>query len=373
MSSLSVTTIVGPGDLPDGWDVATRRWAADLGLPLEIRESEDARGLVARLQTAPAHADAVLLSAGTCADNGEVAAAVREARDRQHTPVVHVDVDPVPHPLGPVREACTRAVHGRGRRSFQWALRHVVARHRRPPTEVAYGSHPAQVGDLRLPDGGGRHPVAVLVHGGFWLDPWERDLMDGLAVDLVDRGWATWNVEYRRHGPTGGGYPASFEDVAAATAHLDVLARDHPIDPTRTRLVGHSAGATMAVWATVRRRDDGGPVPERLVLLAGVLDLEAAARDDLGLGAVRRLLADAEDHTRASPVERVPTGATTLLVHGTDDQHVPPGHSDRYAARARTAGDDVEHVTVDGADHFAVLDPSSPAWTAVVDRLDPPA
>lgn len=371
MSGLSVTTIVGPADLPDGWDVAARRWAADLEVVLEIHATDDAPGLAARLRTAAAHADAVLLSVGTCADDGEVAAAVRELRNEQRTPVVHVDARPVPHPIGPVRQACSRAVHGRGRRSFQWALRHVVAGHRRPPTEVAYGPHPAQVGDLRLPDGGGRHPVAVLVHGGFWLDPWERDLMDGLAVDLTDRGWATWNVEYRRHGPTGGGYPTSFEDVADATAHLDVLARDHPIDLTRTTLVGHSAGATMAVWATARRRDDGGPLPERLVLLAGVLDLAAAVRDDLGLGAVRTLLADPEDHTRASPVERVPTGAATLLVHGTDDQHVPPGHSDRYATRARSAGDEVEHVAVDGADHFGMLDPSSPAWAAVVDRLDP--
>lgn len=371
MSGLSVTTIVGPGDLPDGWDVASRRWAAALEVGLEIHDTDDAPGLVARLQSAAPHADGVLLSAGACADDGEVAAAVRDVREQQHTPVVHVDARPAPHPRGPVRQACSRAVHGRGRRSFQWALRHLVARHRRPTEEVAYGRHPAQVGDLRLPDGGGRHPVAVLVHGGFWLDPWERDLMDGLAVDLADRGWATWNVEYRRHGPTGGGYPASFEDVADATAHLDVLARDHPIDPARTALVGHSAGATMAVWATARRRDDGGPVPERLVLLAGVLDLAAAARDDLGRGAVRTLLADAEAHPLASPVERVPTGVPTLLVHGTDDQHVPPGQSHRYAARARSAGDDVVHVEVDGADHFGMLDPTSPVWAAVVDRLDP--
>lgn len=371
MSRLFVTTIVGPADLPDGWDIAARRWAADLEVELEIRVADDAPGLAARLRAAAARADAVLLSAGACADDGEVVGAVGEVRDQQHTPVVHVDARQAPHPLGPVRQACSRAVHGRGRRSFQWALRHLVARHRRPPTEVAYGPHPAQVGDLRLPDGGGRHPVAVLVHGGFWLDPWQRDLMDGLAVDLADRGWATWNVEYRRHGPSGGGYPASFEDVAAATAHLDVLARDHPIDPARTTLVGHSAGATMAVWATAARHDHGDRLPERLVLLAGVLDLAAAARDDLGLGAVRTLLADPEAHARASPVEFVPTGAPTLLVHGTDDQHVPPGQSDHYAARAKAAGDDVEHVAVDGADHFGMLDPSSPAWAAVVDRLDP--
>src|ERR671916_699164 len=73
------------------------------------------------------------------------------------------------------------------------------------PQVIPYGEKHGQWGELRLPAHPGPHPLAVLVHGGFWLDAWELDTLDGLAVDLTARGWATWDVEYRRGGGGGGG------------------------------------------------------------------------------------------------------------------------------------------------------------------------
>ena len=37
------------------------------------------------------------------------------------------------------------------------------------------------------------------------------DLMNGLAVDLAKRGYAAWNIEYRRVGNIGGGWPGHFK------------------------------------------------------------------------------------------------------------------------------------------------------------------
>jgi acetyl esterase/lipase len=100
---------------------------------------------------------------------------------------------------------------------------------------LAYGDDPNQVGDLRLPTGEGPYPVAVLLHGGFWRERYRREIMDRLAADLTARGWATWNLEYRRMGASGGGWPATLDDVAAG---IDALV-DQPVDLERVTVIGH--------------------------------------------------------------------------------------------------------------------------------------
>jgi len=88
------------------------------------------------------------------------------------------------------------------------------------PSRRRYADHPDGFGDLWLPAAGGEGlPVVVLVHGGFWQAGFGLDLMDGLAASVAGAGWAAWNIEYRRVGG-GGGYPQTFDDVAAAVDHL---------------------------------------------------------------------------------------------------------------------------------------------------------
>ncbi len=64
-----------------------------------------------------------------------------------------------------------------------------------------------------------------------------------------------WNIEYRRVGD-GGGWPATFEDVAAAIDHLATL--DAPVDLERVSILGHSAGGHLALWAAGRTRASRG-------------------------------------------------------------------------------------------------------------------
>ena len=51
-----------------------------------------------------------------------------------------------------------------------------------------YGDDASQVGELFSPDGGGPHPVIVVIHGGYWKARWDRSLMTGLCEDLADQG-----------------------------------------------------------------------------------------------------------------------------------------------------------------------------------------
>src|SRR3954452_15126280 len=146
-----------------------------------------------------------------------------------------------------------------------------------------YGDHVDQFADLLLPrETDGPLPVAVLLHAGFWREAYSLDLAEDLARDLARRGWAAWNVEYRRVGEvSGGGYPATLEDVAAA---IDALAGfDAPLDLDRGVAIGHSAGGHLALWAAGRA--DPAVRLAGAVSQAGVSDLREAGRQNLGDGA----------------------------------------------------------------------------------------
>ena len=234
---------------------------------------------------------------------------------------------------------------------------------------VRYGSDPAQFAELTVPSGAGPSPVAVVVHGGFWRHRWDLSLGRPLAASLPARGWAALNVEYRRVGG-GGGYPETLDDVAAA---IDALAGvDADLDLTTVVPIGHSAGGHLAAWAATR--EDPAVAVTGIVSQAGVLDLLAAARDDLGAGATAAFLggcpADVPERYRdASPVEHLPLGVPVLCVHGDGDVDVPLGQSEAFVAAARAAGDEAVLAVVDG-DHFVVIDPASDAWSIVLRWLD---
>ncbi|MGR6916907.1 alpha/beta hydrolase [[Actinomadura] parvosata] len=296
--------------------------------------------------------------------------------------VVPVDIDRVPG---------ARHIHGRGLEGLAWAIRHAVHRARHPEVRrIAYGPSPEQWGDLYLPParppepeagaavagtgpgevprategrpevpgaagrragvsgaaGGragepgaagvpGKVPVVVLVHGGYWRSVWAADLMEALCADLAGRGFAVWNLEYRR--PDLHGWAATRQDVTAGLAALHTIgpatptgpalairraeprngpdasdraeprngpdvpdraepqppsaAPGHavpeapPLDLDRIVVAGHSAGAQLALRAVA----DGARVA-LAVSLAGVLDLRQTDRRWLSHGAIAAAL-----------------------------------------------------------------------------------
>jgi dipeptidyl aminopeptidase/acylaminoacyl peptidase len=231
-----------------------------------------------------------------------------------------------------------------------------------------YGSHFHQFADLVHPREDGPFPVAVLVHGGYWREQHTLELTDDLARDLSGRGWAAWNIEFRRVGEVSrGGYPTTLQDVAAAIDFLPAL--DAPLDLDRVVAVGHSAGGQLALWAAARQ--DAAVRLGGVASQAGVHDLREADRRGLGENATAPFMGGHADdvpdaYADASPIERVPIGVPQLLVHGDADERVPVEMSVRYAEAAQAAGDDVELVLRPGEDHFVHLDPAGGAWGDVV-------
>ena len=245
------------------------------------------------------------------------------------------------------------------------------------PARHAYGPGPSQVADLHVPSGDGPFPVAVLLHGGYWNTRYGKLIMRPLAGDLVRRGWAAWNVEYRRLGPGrggGGGWPATFDDVAAG---IDALAGlgDPRLDLARVTAVGHSAGGQLALWAAARPDlPAGAPGSDPAVRFTHVAALTAVA-DLASAGAMARMLMGGtpeevpDRYAQADPMRRIPLGIPALLVHPIDDGVVPVRQSRRYADAALARGADVALVETATGGHRGPIDPSSEAWRVTASWL----
>jgi len=258
--------------------------------------------------------------------------------------------------------------------------------------KLAYGPEYLQFGALYLPDRAGPHAVIPLIHGGYWRARYDLTLMNGLAEDLARRGYAAWNIEYRRVGDKGGAWPGTFLDVAHAVDYLRELAPLYQLDLQRVVPIGHSAGGHLAFWLAARPRiptdsplagssvaasegEQATPLPlAGAISLAGVLDLETAWRLHLSNDAVVELLGAKfpnapERYAAASPAAMLPLGVPQILVHGTRDSTVPIEISRTYAARAKALGDPVTYLELEGIDHFDVIDPRSTAWEKTVEAL----
>jgi acetyl esterase/lipase len=217
-----------------------------------------------------------------------------------------------------------------------------------PPADMrlAYGPEPLQFGDLRRAEGDG---LAVVLHGGSWKALYNLIHLGHLCGALRDAGIATFNVEYRRVGDPGGGWPGSLEDVVRAVEFARGLS-------TRLVLVGHSAGGHLALLAAAHLH-----VP--VVAVAAVSDPATWAND-----AVQAFFGG-EPPAEGAPLVHVPLGVPHVLVHGTRDDTVPVEQSVRYAEAAEG---EAELILLEGAGHFEPIDrlsPESAVVCAAVGRL----
>lgn len=327
-----------------------RTWGAEIGVDVDTFQSNHEGALIDRLHDARTSHAGIVINPGAY---GHTSYAIHDALDAVGVDTVEVHISNVAEReawrrVSVIRPACVHGISGRGVDGYRWGMRHLWYRSRWPAETVAYSDHPDAVMDVRHPPGA--TAAVVVVHGGFWRHMWTRDTTDGIAVDLAERGYLTANVEYRRVG-TGGGWPQSAIDLAAAIAHV---AATGGIE--RIAVVGHSAGGQLAVMAT-----EFGSIDYLPIAVGGVLDMEAAVADGIGDAAAAAFLGPV-DPVDASPL-RVPGRA--IAIHGTGDDRVPVSYARAFA----TSGPDRELLELPGAGHFEFLEPSSEAWGAVVDLL----
>jgi len=253
----------------------------------------------------------------------------------------------------------------------------VLTRRAEPPDAVLRWADASTHGDDGLADvylpeisgKGQQPPVVVALHGGFWRQEYDRRHLRPMAVALRTLGRVVVLPEYRRG--RRGGWAATLDDVRALRVGLPgLLAAVAPrIDAgAPVSVVGHSAGGHLALWWAL---DAGPPArPGRVLALAPVADLARAHADQLGAGAVTRLLGGSPDrvpeaYAVADVAARLRSGdrlgCPAVILHGSADVDVP------VAAVEGLVGVQVE--VLDGVEHYGLIDPHSPAWHAVVSRL----
>jgi acetyl esterase/lipase len=236
-----------------------------------------------------------------------------------------------------------------------------------PPADVrlAYGSDPNQFGDLRFPKSKGPFPVVMNIHGGFWRAKYDLAHAGHLCGALTAKGLATWNLEYRRVGNEGGGWPGTFEDIGKGFRFLPQVAKKYNLDPTRALVMGHSAGGQLAVCLAAHE-----PAVKRVVSLAGVVDLQGAWEQHLSNDAVVEFLGgkpkDVPEHYHdADPMQLAIPQATQWFIHGLADDVVPPTFSRNYVQEKQKKKEDAHLLEISQAGHFELIDPRSEAWTKV--------
>lgn len=242
-----------------------------------------------------------------------------------------------------------------------------------PDALLRYAEHTRGFAELRIPEGNGPFPLAVIFHGGCWKTGIANQAyMAPLATRWQQQGIATLNVDYREVGD-GGGWPGSFVDWQAAAALIDEVANAYPVDRTRITLVGHSAGALPAQWLTMEQ-DSFGPLGERsqldvraAMVLDGPADVgeERAPFDALcQFSSVDPFMGGAPDQARAryaaiSPLKYPPRVKELLFV-----QAVLPAAPQSVQTAIRAAGVRVTVRENPGASHFEILTPGTEAYAA---------
>ncbi len=258
--------------------------------------------------------------------------------------------------------------------------------------KLAYGNDALQFSELRLPRMDGPHPVVILVHGGCWVnrlptrDPRDTTFepLRPLAAALAEQGVATWNIEYRRAGNPGGGWPGSFLDLASGTDFLRTIAHANQLDLTRVVVVGHSSGGQLALWLAARAKlPRSSPLYAKSPLRAkAVVDVDGPP-DLAAAQPVERKFCPVPGVTQfmgGTPAERPERyrdgSATPLLPIGIPQLLIAGGLLSnfsnliaRYETAARAKGDSVTVLKLQDAGHFDMLVPESPHGQALIEAI----
>jgi acetyl esterase/lipase len=179
----------------------------------------------------------------------------------------------------------------------------------------------------------------VVIHGGCWLQSVATlDYLSPLAEALTDAGWASYNLEYRSTDSSGGGWPGTFEDIAAAIDFTPMLAATYNLDLSRLAVVGHSAGGHLALWAASRNQLPAQSVlyrpqpvvPATAVGLAAITDLANYPQQNPSCGRPIAALVGQQPATPERLAETSPLATTA--------KPLPNVSEDEYWKSRATAG-----------------------------------
>lgn len=226
-----------------------------------------------------------------------------------------------------------------------------------PDQTLRYGTANEQLADVRYGAQSAQRPLLVLIHGGFWKPQYDRAHAQAMSTALAAAGWSVLTLEYRR---VPAQPDATLQDITYAIQRLPARLDRHN---GQVLLVGHSAGGHLALWAAANA------VSKALcgvLALAPAADLKRVHRLNLGDGAVQKFLGtDPAERADIDPMYLPAPTAPVTILQGALDEVVPPAVAQSYCASFPKT----RLLLLPTAGHFALIDPMSSAWPAVVQEL----
>ena len=222
-------------------------------------------------------------------------------------------------------------------------------------------------------------PLVVLIHGGGWQSKLGADVFVALSRRLAERGLAVYNLEYRRVG-SGGGWPTTFKDVAAAVDFVpNVQAAEPEISMDNAVVAGHSAGGQLAMWSGTRHNLEPTEIgakptfrPTYVISMAGTLDMRQAVLE--GNPRARRAMgglpSEVPDHYKSvSPIENIDPDIPVIAMTGTADKVVAPSMSKKYVKAVKKAGGRASLVEFPGVDHTRIVASDSETFPQIIETI----
>jgi acetyl esterase/lipase len=196
-------------------------------------------------------------------------------------------------------------------------------------------------------------PVLVFFYGGGWSSGAKEDYT--FAGDaFAAQGFVTVVPDYRVYPEVR--FPGFVEDAAAALHWVRENVARYGGDPNRIVLVGHSAGAHIAMLAALDPEYTEAASFDRRAI-RGVVGLAGPyGFDNFNQPLLRNVFGQAAEPMATMPVHYAdPEGPPILLLHGDRDRRVPSFSSTRMYAVATGAGQQAEVKIYPGVDHPGIM------------------
>ena len=216
-------------------------------------------------------------------------------------------------------------------------------------TDLVYGDAAANKLDLYLPRHPQHHPIVVFFHGGGW-DSGDKASYKFVGAALADAGIIAVLPNYTLF-PTAR-FPTYMQDAARAVAWTRAHASAWGGDPEQLYVVGHSAGAQIAVLLALDTEylEQVGGTTQWLrgaVGLAGPYDFLPFTESYLN-----DLFGPPADFPRSQPINYVrPDAPPLLLMCGLQDHRINPRNTRHLTAAMQAVGGQVSTRYFETAGH----------------------
>ncbi len=222
-------------------------------------------------------------------------------------------------------------------------------------TNIAYGPLPRQTLDIYHPCAKAPADIVIFFYGG--------DLQRGTKADyrfvgqaLASRGFIAVLPDYRVYPSVM--FPAFIDDGALAVRWIHDHAREIGGDPDHVYLMGHSAGAYIAVMLSLDRQYLERVGLDRSAIratasLSGPFNFVPPPEDRAVFGMSRT---DINPRAQIEPINFVDGHAPPiLLLQGLKDPEVNPANATELAALIRKKGGQVEFIAYPNRAHVGVV------------------